>query len=70
MLFLSPVLYLPLEPILQAVLYYFCSVSSSTVAADVSGELHLELSAAKPNMSLTTSLHSASAHSDIFNESK
>ena len=48
MLFSTPVLYLSLKPILQAVLYIFCTVFSSTVAAvaaDLSANLHLELSA-------------------------
>ena len=65
------VLYLPLELLsLQAVLFFFCIVSSSAVAADLSAaNLHGHLSA-DARMLHTTSLHSASAHGNIFNESK
>ena len=65
MLFSSTVLYLPLEPILQAVLYCFCTVSSSTVVADLSSNLHVDLSA-DTRMLHTTSLHTASAHGHIL----
>ena len=65
MLFSSPVLYLPLEPILQAVLYFFCTVSSSTVAADLSANLHVDLSADTCVLH-ATSLNSASAYGSIF----
>ena len=57
-------LYLPLEPILQAVLYFFCTVSSSTVAANLSANLHVDLSA-DTRMLHTTSLHSASPDGGI-----
>ena len=66
MLFSSPVLYLPLESILPVVLYFFCTVSSSTVVADLSANLHVDLSADTCVLH-TTSLHSANAYGGIFN---
>ena len=65
MLFSSPVLYLPLKPILQDVFYFFCTVSSSTDTADLSANLHVDLSA-DTCMLHTTSLHNANAYGGIF----